>query len=87
MANRRSESGLQVVCENALRNKSRLPDRHRRERVLERVRVFGLRLQAFLAVAEPIAIEMFGKSFADLTQSEQAEVVRRIARDKNEGAE
>jgi hypothetical protein len=48
---------------------------------------FGLRLQAFLAVAEPIAIEMFGKSFADLTQSEQAVVVRRIARDKNEGAE
>jgi hypothetical protein len=48
---------------------------------------FGLRLQAFLAVAEPIAIEMFGKSFADLTQSEQAEVVRRIARDKNEDAE
>jgi hypothetical protein len=48
---------------------------------------FGLRLQAFLAVAEPIAIEMFGKSFTDLTQSEQAEVVRRIARDKNEDAE
>ena len=47
----------------------------------------GLRLQAFLAVAEPIAIEMFGKSFADLTQSEQAEVVRRIAHDKNEDAE
>src|SRR5215472_4539045 len=33
---------------------------------------FGLRLQAFLAVAEPIAVEMFGKSFAELTQSEQA---------------
>jgi hypothetical protein len=48
---------------------------------------FGLRLQAFLAMAEPIAVEMFGKSFADLTQSEQAEVVRRIARDKNEGAQ
>lgn len=48
---------------------------------------FGLRLQAFLTVAEPIAIEMFGKSFADLTQSEQVEVVRRIARDKNEDAE
>jgi hypothetical protein len=48
---------------------------------------FGLRLQAFLAVAERVAIEMFGKSFADLTQSEQAEVVRRIARDKNEDSE
>jgi|SRR5271165_5809450 len=48
---------------------------------------FGLRLRAFLTVAEPIGIEMFGKSFADLTQSEQAEVVRRIARDKNEDAE
>ena len=45
---------------------------------------FGLRLQAFLALAEPIAIEMYGRSFVSLTQSEQAEVIRRVARDKNE---
>ena len=45
---------------------------------------FGLRLQAFLALAEPIAIEMYGKSFANLTHSEQAEVIRRVARDKDE---
>jgi hypothetical protein len=45
---------------------------------------FGLRLQAFLALAEPIAAEMYGKSFANLTQSEQAEVIRRVARDTNE---
>ena len=42
------------------------------------------RLQAFLALAEPIAIEMYGRSFVSLTQSEQAEVIRRVARDKNE---
>src|SRR5258707_11151527 len=45
---------------------------------------FGLRLQAFLALAEPIAIEMYGRSFVSLTQFEQAEVIRRVARDKNE---
>ena len=45
---------------------------------------FGLRLRAFLALAEPIAIEMYGRSFVSLTQSEQAEVIRRVARDKNE---
>jgi len=45
---------------------------------------FGLRLQAFLALAEPIAIEIYGKSFANLTQSEQADVIRRLARDTNE---
>ena len=45
---------------------------------------FGFRLQAFLALAEPIAIEMYGRSFVSLTQSEQAEVIRRVARDKNE---
>jgi hypothetical protein len=45
---------------------------------------FGLRLQAFLALAEPITIEMYGRSFVSLTQSEQAEVIRRVARDKNE---
>ena len=45
---------------------------------------FGLRLQAFLALAEPIAIEMYGRSFANLSQGEQAEVIRRVARDKNE---
>ena len=47
-------------------------------------REFGLRLQAFLALAEPIAIEMYGRSFANLSQSEQAEVIRRVARDTNE---
>ena|ERR1700730_9848038 len=47
-------------------------------------REFGLRLQAFLALAEPIAVEMYGRSFAVLTQSEQAEVIRRVARDTNE---
>ena len=38
-------------------------------------REFGLRLQAFLVLAEPIAIEMYGRSFANLSQSEQAEVI------------
>jgi hypothetical protein len=47
-------------------------------------REFGLRLQAFLVLAEPIAIEMYGRSFANLSQSEQAEVIRRVARDRNE---
>jgi len=47
-------------------------------------REFGLRLQAFLALAEPIAIDMYGRSFANLSQTEQAEVIRRVARDKNE---
>jgi hypothetical protein len=46
-------------------------------------REFGLRLQAFLALAEPIAVEMYGRSFANLTQSEQAEVIRRVARDRS----
>jgi hypothetical protein len=45
---------------------------------------FGLRLQAFLALAEPVAIEMYGRSFANLSQSEQAEVIRRVTRDRNE---
>ena len=45
---------------------------------------FGLRLQAFWALAEPIAMEMYGRSFANLTQSEQAEVIRRVASDRNE---
>jgi hypothetical protein len=45
-------------------------------------REFGLRLQAFLALAEPIAIEMYGRSFANLSQAEQAEVIRRVARDR-----
>jgi hypothetical protein len=49
-------------------------------------REFGLRLQAFLALAEPIAIEMYGRSFANLSQGEQAEVIRRVARDRNEEA-
>ena len=44
---------------------------------------FGLRLQAFLALAEPIAIEIYGRPFAILAQSEQAEVIRRVARDTN----
>ena len=39
---------------------------------------FGLRLQAFLALAEPVAIEMYSRSFANLSQSEQAEVIRRV---------
>ena len=47
-------------------------------------REFGLRLQAFLALAEPIAVEMYGRSFANLSQSEQAEVIRRVGRDRNE---
>ena len=47
-------------------------------------REFGLRLQAFLTLAEPIAIEMYGRSFANLTDFEQAEVIRRIARDRHE---
>jgi hypothetical protein len=47
-------------------------------------REFGLRLQAFLAFAEPIAIEMYGRSFVQLTQSEQAEVIRRVARERGE---
>src|SRR5215472_8896998 len=44
---------------------------------------FGLRLQAFLALAEPIAIEIYGRPFAILAQSEQAEVIWRVARDTN----
>jgi hypothetical protein len=47
-------------------------------------REFGLRLQAFLALAEPIAFEMYGRSFANLTQPEQAEVIRRVACGTNE---
>jgi hypothetical protein len=39
-----------------------------------------------LVLAEPIAIEMYGRSFASLSQSEQAEVIRRVARDRNEEA-
>jgi hypothetical protein len=50
-------------------------------------REFGLRLQAFLALAKPIAVEMYGRSFANLTQSEQAEVIRRVARDRSGEAE
>jgi hypothetical protein len=49
----------------------------------EHWREFGLRLQAFLALAEPIAIEMYGRPFPILAQSEQAEVIRRVARDTN----
>src|SRR5258705_4181884 len=49
-------------------------------------REFGLRLQAFLAPAEPIAIEMYGRSVASLSQGEQAEVIRRVTRDRNEEA-
>jgi hypothetical protein len=45
---------------------------------------FGHRFQAFLALAEPIAFEMYGRSFAELTRPEQAEVIRRVARDANE---
>ena len=48
---------------------------------------FGLRLQAFLAVAEPIAIDIYRRSFANLTQSEQAEVIRRVARNTKEESE
>jgi hypothetical protein len=44
---------------------------------------FGLRLQTFLSLAEPIAVEMYGNSFVNLAQSEQAEVIRRVARDTN----
>ena len=47
-------------------------------------REFGLHLQAFLALAEPISLELYGKSFVGLTGSEQAEVIRRIARDRGE---
>jgi hypothetical protein len=47
-------------------------------------REFGLRLQAFLALAEPMASKMYGRSFGQLTQSEQAEVIRRVARERGE---
>jgi uncharacterized protein (DUF697 family) len=40
--------------------------------------------RTFLAVAEPIAVEMYGRSFVSSTKSEQAEVRRRIARSKDE---
>ena len=45
---------------------------------------FGQRLETFLALAEPIAIDMYGRPFANLSQPEQAEVIRRVARDRNE---
>jgi hypothetical protein len=48
---------------------------------------FGLRLQTFLGLAEPIAVEMYGRSFINLAQSEQAEVIRRVARDTNAESE
>jgi hypothetical protein len=44
---------------------------------------FGFRLQTFLSLAEPLAVEMYGKAFANLAQFEQAEVIRRVARDTN----
>jgi hypothetical protein len=47
-------------------------------------REFGLRVQEFLAFAEPVAVEMYWKSFVNLKQSEQAEVIRRVARDRDE---
>lgn len=47
-------------------------------------REFGAHLQAFLAIAEPIAVEIYGRSFVSLTRAEQAEVIRRIARERDE---
>jgi hypothetical protein len=50
-------------------------------------RGFGLHLDAFLEAAQPIARKMYCKPFEKLTRSEQAEVIRHIARDRNEGPE
>ena len=44
-------------------------------------REFGLRLKDFLEIAEPIAMNLYARSFVDLNPSEQAEVIRRIASD------
>jgi uncharacterized protein (DUF697 family) len=49
------------------------------------IRHFKQRVAAFLAVAEPIAVEMYGRSFVSLNKSEQDEVRRRIYRSNGEG--
>lgn len=44
-------------------------------------REFGTRLQVFLSMAEPVAQAVYGRPFTELKQEEQAEVIRKVARD------
>jgi membrane protein implicated in regulation of membrane protease activity len=44
-------------------------------------REFGTRLQVFLSIAEPAAQATYGRPFAELKQEEQAEIIRKVARD------
>jgi uncharacterized protein (DUF697 family) len=46
------------------------------------IRHFKQRVAAFLTIAEPIAMEMYGRSFASLTRAEKNEVIRRISGNK-----
>jgi hypothetical protein len=43
-------------------------------------RRFGLHIEAFLRIAEPIAMEMFGRPLGQLTRAEQAAVAERVGR-------
>jgi hypothetical protein len=42
-------------------------------------RQFGTRLDSFVALAEPISMNVYSRPFANLTGEEQAEVARRVA--------
>src|SRR4051794_25416915 len=44
-------------------------------------REFGTRLQTFLSLAEPVAQAIYGRRFAELNQDEQADIIRKVARD------
>jgi hypothetical protein len=50
-------------------------------------RQFGTRLDAFLALAEPIAMDLYAKPFAKLNREEQAAVARRVGDLSGEPAE
>ena len=42
---------------------------------------FGIAVEAFLAIAEPKSMELYGKSFVHLAPEEQAIVARKVARE------